>query len=146
MKGTPSKQILLEQRVAQSIRTSSLTLDELQKLTGIHRAKLGRMRLGKCHPTVDEAESVFQAARQPGRAHFLLACLGDDRDNTPETMSYLEGLMAAMPRFLDTLNDMGSTLNPKWAQGSALFMGQALAEHAGKVLRADTFLPDARAA
>lgn len=134
------KQALLERQVAECIKDSAITLDALQKITGIHRAKLGRMRLGKCQVSVDEAERIFKAVRRPSLALFLLACLGDSRENTPETMHYLEGLMAAMPRFIDTLNHLGTALNPKWAQGSAHQIGNALIEHAERLLRADPFL------
>jgi len=135
------RQALLERQVAESIKRSSMTLDTLHEATGIARAKLGRMRLGKAPVTVDEAETVFEAVRLPSRALFMLACLGEDRPFTPETMAYIEGLMTAMPKLLDTLNDFGSALNPKWAQGSAHHLGVLMAAHVERKLLAEAFAP-----
>lgn len=135
------RQALLERQVAESIKRSSMTLDMLHEATGINRAKLGRMRLCKAPVTVDEAELIFNAVRLPSRALFMLACLGEDRPYTPETMAYLEGLMSAMPKLLDTLNDFGSALNPIWAQGCAQHLGSLMAAHVERRLQAEVFAP-----
>lgn len=139
--GSGGRQSLLKRQVMQCITSSHMTLDELQVSTGINRAKLGRLRLGKGPITFDEAEAIFRAARCPSRAMMMLACLEEDRCLTPETMSYLELFLNALPSLLDRLNDLGSTLNPKWAQGSAHHIGVLMAEHADRLIQAETFAP-----
>jgi hypothetical protein len=136
-----SKQALLEQRVAQTIRDSGMTLDELQGETGIHRSKLGRMRLSKVTITCDEAEKVFSAVRCPSRAYMILAALGEERTLTSEAMAYLENLLTDLPSLLDRLNDLGPTLNPKWAHGSVHHLGVLMSEHADRRTEADAFRP-----
>ena len=109
----------------------------LQQLTGIHRAKLGRIRVRKYHVTFDEAETIFAAVRRPGRALFMLACLEEDREITPEAMEFLDGLISAMPRLIDQLIDFGPALNPKWAQGTAHHIGALMAQQVERKLQAD---------
>lgn len=138
-----SKQALLDRRVADSIRASGKTLDELMVETGIHRAKLGRMRLCKCTVTCDEADKIFAAVRCPSRAYMILAALGEERAFTSETMDYLENLLTDLPSLLDRLNDLGPTLNPKWAHGSVHHLGVLMSEHADRRTQADTFRPGA---
>ena len=136
-----SKQALLDRQVAQSIINSGMTLDVLQHATGIHRAKLGRMRLSKCTVTCDEAEKIFAAVRCPTRALMTLAAIGEDRTFTPETMAYLDNFLSDLPSLLERLNELGPTLNPKWAHGSAHHIGVLMAEHADRRLEAETFRP-----
>lgn len=136
------KQALLERQIAECIKASGMTLDILQNLTGIHRAKLGRMRLGKCNVTCDEAELVFAAVRRPSRALMTLVLLGEDRTLTPETIAYLENFMRDLPDLLGRLNELGPTLNPKWAHGSAHHLGVLMAQHADRRMQAEAFAPD----
>ena len=142
MRAKPSgKQALLERLVAECIKDSGTTLDVLQKVTGIHRAKLGRMRLCKCQVTCDEADLVFAAVRRPGRAMMMLALLGEERLFTPEAMAYLDNFLSDLPGLLVRLNELGPTLNPKWAHGSAHHIGTLMQEHADRRMQADAFSP-----
>jgi len=135
------KQALLERQVAECIKASGMTLDILQKVTGIHRAKLGRMRLCKCQVTCDEADMVFAAVHRPGRALMTLALLGEDRLFSPEAMAYLDNFLSDLPGLLDRLHELGPTLNPKWAHGSAHHIGVLMQEHADRLLQAEAFAP-----
>lgn len=83
---------------------SGLTLDILQKLTGIHRTKLGRMRLCKCQVTCDEADQVFLAVRRPRRAPMMLALLGEENHFTPQAMAYLDNFLSDIRSLLTRLN------------------------------------------
>jgi len=135
------KQALLERQVAECIKDSGKTLDILQKETGIHRAKLGRMRLCKCHVTFDEAAMIFSAVSRPSLALMALALLEQEGALTPETMAYLDNFLADLPDLLERLNQLGPTLNPKWAHGSAHHIGVLMAEHADRRLQAEAFAP-----
>lgn len=134
-----SRQLLLVRQVAEIIKSSRMTLDELHDETGINRAKLGRMRLAKAPVTFDEAEAIFRATKCPSRAMVTLACLGEDRILTPEALAYLDHFLGALPSLLDNLNQLGSTLNPKWAHGSAHHIGVLMAEHADRRVQAEAF-------
>ena len=51
----------LNAAVAERIVHAGVPLAVLESMTGIHRAKLGRMRTGKCNVTIDEAQRVLTA-------------------------------------------------------------------------------------
>jgi len=63
MEGTDEQkeQALLALFVAWCIAESKLSLETLQGRTGLHRARLGRMRLGRDSPSIDDAGLVLRA-------------------------------------------------------------------------------------
>lgn len=134
-----SKQRRLENLVAETIINSSRSLSRLQDDTGFHRSKLGRMRQGGHHITVDEAEIVLRACGKPVRALFILSLVHDDCEITSEGLAYLERFIEGLPMLIKQLNAIGSTLNPKWATGSIQCLANLITEHANRCIEADTF-------
>ena len=130
---------LLSRYVAASIRDSAKSLSVLQQLTGLHRSKLGRMRLGRHQVTFEEADLVFRALGKPVRAMFMLVCLGEDFAITPEVLGYLEIFLSNLPLLIGQLNELGPQLNPKWGSGSVHHLGAILAELAERRSKADVF-------
>lgn len=132
-------QRLLEVFVADSIKRSSKTLTVLQGLTGIHRSTLGRMRLGRCPVSFDEAKTVFRALNRPSYALFMLAWLGEEGIVTDEVLGYLEHFLSNLPELIERLNELGPSLNPKWAVGSVHHLASLMVQHADRIRHADTF-------
>lgn len=135
-----ARQRLLERHVAECMIGSRNTLDDLGKMTGLSRAKLGRLRLGKARITCDEAYSVFSAVNSHGRALLILACLGEETRLTGETLAYLDLFLSDLPHLLTRLNDLGPTLNPRWARGSIHHLGALMKEHADRRIQAEAFV------
>lgn len=130
---------LLARYVAASIRELAQSLTALQEMTGLHRSKLGRMRMGRHAVSLHEACVVLQAVGSPVRALFVLSCLGEDRLATPEVLAYLEHFLSNLPLLIDRLNDLGPQLNPKWGSGSVHHLADVLAGLAARKSEADIF-------
>lgn len=130
---------LLARYVATSIRESAKSLTVLQGLTGLHRSKLGRMRLGRHPVTFEEAHLVFRAVDKPVRALSVLSCLGEDCAITPEVLGYLEQFLSNLPLLIERLNELGNMLNPKWGTGSVHHLVGVLGELAARRSEADQF-------
>lgn len=73
---------------------------------------------------------------------MMLSLLGEENHFSPQAMAYLDNFLSDIPRLLTRLNELGPTLNPKWAHGSAHHLGVLMEQHADRLLKAEMFAPD----
>jgi hypothetical protein len=91
--------------------------------------------------TCDKAKKIFCAVRCTCQVYMILAALAEKRRLTSEAMAYLGNLLTDRPSLPDRLNNLGPTLNPKWAHGSVDHPGVLMSEHADRRTEADAFRP-----
>lgn len=122
------------------IKGSNVTLDELNRRTGIHRSKLGRIRLAQGVSSAAEALCILHALGRPAKADMLLLLLGGHDPRFLESVVFLDEFLTHVPTLIERLSALGSWLNPRWARGTALIVAEAIERQVERIREADASL------
>ena len=110
---------LLSRFVACGILESGYSLEDLQALTGLHRSKLGRLRLEQDIVSEKDADLLFRSFGKHVLALFVLVCLGEDDVLGEEVKIHLRRYLDNPLSLSGRIDAIGFSLVSEWSQRRA---------------------------